>query len=215
MDSRERLLRVLEILKKHFPEGGLVFRYKDPFKIFVSAFLSSRTRDETTKEVCERLFQKVKSFEGILKLKEQELASLIYPVGFYRQKARNLKKIAEIITRKYGGKIPCSKEALMELPGVGLKIATLVLQRICGAPEICVDTHVHRIMNRLGIVSTKTPEETYRELMKVVPPELRADINRLFVPFGKTICLPKNPRCSTCPIATLCPQGKDKKHREK
>jgi len=178
----------------------------DPFKIFMLAFLSSRTKDETTVSVCKRLFKRVSNFKDILSLSQKEIEKLIYGVGFYRQKAKNLKKTAEIIVKKYDGNLPNQLEELVKLPGVGNKIAKVILAEAYRKPYIAVDVHVHRISNRLGIVKTKTPSETDRVLDKIIPEELKRKYNKIFVAFGQTVCKPKRPLCNECPLKNLCPK---------
>jgi len=178
----------------------------DPFKIFILAFLSSRTKDETTVKVCKRLFKRVSNFKDILSLSQKEIEKLIYGVGFYRQKAKNLKKTAEIIVKRYSGNLPNQLEELVKLPGVGNKIAKVILAEAYRKPYIAVDVHVHRISNRLGIVKTKTPSETDRVLDKIIPEELKRKYNKIFVAFGQTVCKPKRPLCNECPLKNLCPK---------
>ncbi len=173
---------------------------KDPFQVLISAVLSTRTRDEQTHKAVKRLFSKVRTPEDLLKLSEEEIDELIRPVGFHRVKARYLKKIAEEIVKRG---FPDSLEGLLKLPGVGRKVANLVLAHM-GKDAIAVDTHVHRIANRLGIVKTKRPEETEEELKKIVPKELWGRLNRAFVGFGQTVCKPVKPLCEDCPFKDFC-----------
>lgn len=175
-----------------------------PFKILVSTILSLRTRDEITLKASKNLFRVVDSPEDILKLSHEELERLIYPVGFYRNKAKVLKEIAKELIESYGGKVPDNLEELLSLKGVGRKTANLVLSVGYGKPAICVDTHVHRISNRLGWVKTKNPQETEFELIKMVPKKYWRDINRILVAFGQTICKPVKPKCEICPIIEHC-----------
>ncbi|EDP76681.1 endonuclease III [Hydrogenivirga sp. 128-5-R1-1] len=208
--NRSDIPRVIEILKEHYerweaPVVTLVAQHThDPFKVLICALLSTRTRDETTAKVCEKFFKKVKSPEDILKLPLKELEELIYPVGFYRNKAKQLKKLAEILIRDFGGEVPKTREELLRLPGVGRKVANLVLADGYSIPAICVDTHVHRITNRWCLVKTRTPEETEKKLMEVLPEEYWIVINRLLVAFGQRICTPQRPRCGECPIENFC-----------
>ncbi len=129
---------------------------------------------------------------------------MIYPAGFYKTKAKRLVEIARIIVEEYDGKVPISLEALMELPGVGRKTANIVLAYAFGVPAVPVDTHVHRISNRLGLVKTRTPEETERELKRILPKRYWIDINWMLVKFGQIICRPINPKCNECPLHELC-----------
>lgn len=208
--KRSDIPRVIEILKEHYerweaPVVTLVAQHThDPFKVLICALLSTRTRDETTAKVCGKFFKRVKSPEDILKLPLRELEELIYPVGFYRNKARQLKKLADILIRDFGGEVPKTREELLRLPGVGRKVANLVLADGYNIPAICVDTHVHRITNRWCLIKTKTPEETERKLMEVLPKEYWIVINRLLVAFGQRICTPQRPKCGECPIESFC-----------
>jgi len=185
-------------------------RTRDPFQILVSTILSLRTKDEVTAVATEKLLQRAKTPEEILKIPDQELEEIIYPVGFYRNKARTLKKISRILLEKYDGKVPDTLEELLELPGVGRKTANLVLSEAFGKDAICVDTHVHRISNRWGIVNTKTPEETELALMKILPRKWWREYNSILVAFGQTICKPVGPKCNICPIREFCPYSKKK-----
>jgi len=208
----ERIRKIVEILREekkkwNVPIVTLMSQTgSDPFKILVATVLSLRTKDEVTAKAAERLFQVADTPEKLLKLEEDEIASLIYPVGFYRRKAKNLKEIAKILIEKYGGKVPDDLEELLKLPGVGRKTANLVITLGYGKPGICVDTHVHRIMNRLGYVKTKTPEETEFALREKLPKEFWIEINDLLVSLGQHICHPTSPKCSQCPIEPYCPK---------
>ena len=188
-------------------------RRRDPFRVLISCILSLRTKDEVTKEASKRLFEAASTPEEMLKLSEEEIAKLIYPVGFYNTKAKNIKEICRTLVEKYNGRVPDTMDELLKLKGVGRKTANLVLVEGYDKPGICVDTHVHRICNRLGWVQTKTPEETEKELRKILPRKYWKEINRWFVAFGKTICRPISPLCSKCPVEELCPKIGVEKHR--
>ncbi|WP_457600454.1 endonuclease III domain-containing protein [Hydrogenivirga sp.] len=202
--------KVIEILQRHYesweaPVVTLVAQHThDPFKVLICALLSTRTRDETTAKVCEKFFGRVNSPQDILDLPLDELERLIYPVGFYRNKAKQLKELARMLIEEFGGRVPDRLEDLLRLPGVGRKVANLVLADGYGVPAICVDTHVHRITNRWCLIKTKTPEQTERELMKILPKEFWIVINRLLVAFGQRICTPQRPKCEVCPIEEFC-----------
>ena len=181
----------------------------DPFKILVSTILSARTRDSVTEKVSERLFAKyddVNSFAGADPL---QLALDIKPVSFYRQKAKSIVETSKLLLERYGGRVPNSYEELTELPGVGRKTAGCVLVYGFGEPAIPVDVHVHRVPNRIGLVHTKTPEETEVELSKLYDKRYWIDINELFVNFGQTVCLPVQPRCPICPVKVICKYYKE------
>ncbi len=214
----EKVLKILseERKKRNAPIVTLVSkRTKDPFQILVSTILSLRTKDEVTAKATERLLSIVKTPEDILKIPDEELQKIIYPVGFYRNKTKTLKKISKILIEKYGGKVPDSLEELLKLPGVGRKTANLVLAEGYNKDAICVDTHVHRISNRWGIVKTKTPEQTEFELMKILPRKWWKEYNSILVAFGQTICKPVGPRCEVCPIKNYCPYWKKLKNKKK
>jgi len=208
--NRSDIPKVIEILTENYesweaPVVTLVAQHThDPFKVLICALLSTRTRDETTAKVCKRFFERVKGPEDILDIPLKELEELIYPVGFYRNKAKHLKKLARVLIEEFGGNVPQSLEELLRLPGVGRKVANLVLADGYGIPAICVDTHVHRITNRWCLIKTKTPEQTERELMRVLPQEYWIVINRLLVAFGQRICTPQRPKCDICPIEAYC-----------
>ena len=215
----DRIHRIVEILRKekenwNVPVVTLMSQTdKDPFKILIATVLSLRTKDEVTAKASKRLFEVADTAEDILKLKEKEIASLIYPVGFYRRKAKNIKEICRILVEKYGGRVPDDLEELLQLPGVGRKTANLVITLGFGKPGICVDTHVHRIMNRIGYVKTKTPEETEFALREKLPKEYWIEINDLLVSLGQHICHPVSPKCSRCPVENYCEKRGVKRSR--
>lgn len=196
----KKLLDVMEAEAKK--RNAPVFRYedeKDPFRILVSAVLSTRTRDEVTQKVVKKLFERVGSPKDLAEMDVEEIEEIIKGVGFYRVKAKNLKELA----MKIENGIPETFDELMKLPGVGRKVANIVLASF-GKEAIAVDTHVHRIANRLKLVSTRRPEETEEELKKIFPKELWGRINKVFVGFGQTVCKAK-PLCDECPISKECP----------
>jgi endonuclease-3 len=177
---------------------------QSPFRILISTLLSLRTRDTLTAVVSPRLFAVADTPEAMLELPEEQIAQLIYPVGFYRTKARTIRQICERLLDEHGGAVPSDLDTLLALPGVGRKTANLVVTAGFGLPGICVDTHVHRITNRWGYVQTKTPEETEFALRTRLPREYWLEINGLLVTLGQNICHPTSPRCSACPVAAYC-----------
>lgn len=181
-------------------------RNSDPFHILVSTMISLRTKDEVTSAASKRLLTRAPDPKKLAKLSEAEIAKLIYPSGFYNTKAKNLKSTAKTLVSHYDGRVPESMEKLLELPGVGRKTANLVRNLGYGLDGICVDTHVHRIANRLGWVQTTTPEQTESALEKVLPQKYWIQINELLVRFGQTLCNPVSPICSRCPIHEHCPR---------
>ncbi len=163
--------------------------------------ISLRTKDEVTLAASRRLFELAPDPKGVAGLPEEKIASLIYPAGFYRTKAKHIRQVAGTLIELHAGEVPASREALTALPGVGPKTANLLLGLGFGIPAICVDTHVHRISNRLGWVRTATPEKTETALTGLLPREFWIELNGLFVAFGQRVCTPQSPWCSRCPLA--------------
>ena len=178
---------------------------RDPFKILVATILSARTKDETTTVVVrDQLFPRVRSFEDLRGVPLEELEKLLHPVGFFRTKARHLKALPDAVERLFSGRIPDTVEELCELPGVGRKTANLVVALAFNKPAICVDVHVHRISNRFGLVSTRTPLETETELRRILPQRYWISWNGSLVSFGQRRCTPLRPRCGGCPVSRWC-----------
>lgn len=186
---------------------------KDPFRILVSCVLSLRTKDSTTREASVRLFRLAASPVELAALKTSQIERAIYPVGFYRTKARQLKEMGATLVNRYGSNVPCTIEELLELKGVGRKTANLVVTMGYAKPGICVDTHVHRITNRWGFVNTKTPEKTESALRKKLDKRYWIAINDLLVTYGQNICRPLSPLCSRCGIYKYCARKGVKKWR--
>ena len=180
---------------------------EEPFQILIATLLSARTQDATTHAASTRLFKRARTPRAMAKLPVEEIEQLIYPVGFYRTKARNVKACCEMLVSSFGGQVPRTLEELVTLPGVGRKTANLVL--IVGfksQQNICVDTHVHRISNRLGWVRTQQPEETEQELYRNINRRWWPYINLYLVTWGQNVCRPVYPRCGDCAIAKECPR---------
>lgn len=176
----------------------------DPFRILISCLLSLRTKDETTGPASARLFALADTPAAMLTLPPRRIERAIFPVGFYRTKARVIRGICRDLLDRFDGRVPPDLDALLSLHGVGRKTANLVVTLGFGRPGICVDTHVHRISNRLGFVRTQTPDDTERTLRARLPRRWWIPINDLLVAFGQNVCHPTSPRCSTCPVADLC-----------
>lgn len=175
-----------------------------PFQILVGTILSARTRDENTAEVSKRLFARYPDPARLARAKRRDVERVIKSIGFYRVKAGRIIEVAKIIDGRYGGRVPKDLEKLVELPGVGRKTANCVLVYAFGEPAIPVDTHVHRISNRLGLVETRTPEETEAALAKKIPKKFWLEINDTFVMYGQNICRPVSPMCDRCRIRRSC-----------
>jgi endonuclease-3 len=178
----------------------------DPFKTLIGCILSLRTKDQTTAIAAARLFSIADTPRRVLEMDPGALAKAIYPVGFYRTKALVIRGICRDLMEHFGGRVPDRIDDLLTLKGVGRKTANLVVTQAFHKPGICVDTHVHRISNRWGLVRTKTPEQTEAALRKVLPRRYWIEINGLLVAFGQTICQPVSPLCSRCSLARRCPQ---------
>lgn len=177
---------------------------RDPFRILIATILSARTTDQITTRVIHKLFTHVDSFSDLKCLSLEEIEKLIYPVGFYRQKAKQLKKLPQVIEEQFNGSIPSEIDDLIKLPGVGRKTANLVRAVAFEKPAICVDTHVHRICNRWGYLKTKTPLETEMVLRENLPCQYWLRINSYLVTLGQTICRPVRPKCTECPLTDIC-----------
>ena len=180
--------------------------HRDPFLTLIGCILSLRTKDETTAVAAPRLFARADSAQKMLALSADEIASLIYPVGFYRTKARAVLQICRDLIERFDGEVPGQIDQLLTLKGVGRKTANLVVTEAFGKPGICVDTHVHRISNRWGLVKAATPDKTEAALREVLPRRYWIEYNSLLVAFGQTICQPVSPWCSRCPVEHLCPR---------
>lgn len=210
---QEQIHAVVRIVKREIrrwqePVVGVVAKEsnRDPFLILISTLLSLRTKDKTTREAGDRLFALAQTPPTMLQLPLKKIEEAIYPVGFYRTKAKSIHEICRRLIDDYGGAVPDSIEKLVDLPGVGRKTANLVVTLGFGKPGICVDIHVHRISNRWGYIKTKTPEESENALRRKLPKQYWIIYNDLLVPYGQNLCLPVSPLCSTCKLTDLCDQ---------
>lgn len=177
---------------------------RDPFRVLISCLISLRTKDEITLASSERLFRKADNPQAMSALSEDEIGKLIYPAGFYKTKAATIRNICKILINDYHRKVPDEIDELVKLKGVGRKTANLVIVEGYGRPAVCVDTHVHRIFNRLGYVKTKNPDKTEIELRKYLPEKYWIRINEILVAYGRSICRPVSPICSSCGLYDLC-----------
>ncbi|MBS3141755.1 endonuclease III [Candidatus Woesearchaeota archaeon] len=208
--KRVNIHKVYSILEKQMeslkvPVVELIdIQTKDPFKVLLATMLSARTQDATTAKACKRLFTKVSTPKDLERISQVELQKLIYPVGFYRTKAKHLKQLPHVLKEKFNSKLPSTVEELIYLPGVGRKTANLVVAVGFHKPAIAVDIHVFRISNRLGYVKTKTPLETEIVLRKKLPKKYWLKYNMFLVAHGQSICRPITPLCSKCAIRPYC-----------
>ena len=202
-----KVLKTLKNAVRELPDPSVTLvgkKWKSPYLVLVSCLLSLRTKDETTLPASKRLFALAQTPQTMLKLSFRDIERAIYPVGFYRTKARRILDISRVLVQDHQGNVPDTLEGLLSFKGVGRKTANLVLVEGFGKPGICVDTHVHRITNRLGYVKTCTPEQTETALRAKLPPVLWKDINWLLVLWGQNVCRPVSPKCSACAVSDLC-----------
>ena len=199
--------QVLASLGKVLPAVSLVAVQKqDPFSVLISTVISLRTKDDVTLNASRRLLEEAPDPRSMLQLSEDRIADLIFPAGFYRRKAMQIRQISEILVSEYDGKVPSDAGLLMQLPGVGIKTANLTLNLGFGIDAICVDCHVHQISNRLGWIETKTPEESEKALQPVMPRRFWIPLNELLVSYGQEVCTSVSPKCSMCPENRSCPK---------
>jgi endonuclease III len=204
--------RVIARLRREAPRwrptaiAEVTERARDPFRVLIACLLSLRTKDETTGPASERLFALADTPGTMLRLDPNQIERAIFPVGFYHTKARVILGVCQDLIARFGGQVPASIDQLLTLKGVGRKTANLVVTMGFNKPGICVDTHVHRISNRLGYVRTKSPEKTETALRTKLPRRYWIGYNDLLVSFGQNICLPVSPRCSRCPVGGWCPR---------
>ncbi|MBL4588279.1 endonuclease III [Candidatus Babeliales bacterium] len=213
-EKTDRLLKIVSLLerdvKKYTPPliDLLIEKYgKDPFLILIATLLSLRSRDIVTWIVVQELFLHAKTAEQLVNLERSVLEKIVFKTGFYRQKAATLQHVAKEILDRFHDIVPADKALLISITGVGLKTANLVLGMAFDQPAICVDVHVHRISNRLGLIKTKTVEETEQVLEKLLPKHLWIPWNNLIVVWGQNVCLPRNPKCNQCSLQPHCDQN--------
>lgn len=215
-DIDEAMGRIREAVRP-FPKAGLFELaddgYSSPFEVLVGCIISIRTRDETLLPLARQFFARARTPDEVSRLTPDEIDALIGACTFHEVKARQIHAIAQRAVEEYGGSLPCDRDTLLSLPGVGPKCANLVLGIACGQPRIGVDVHVHRVTNRWGYVHAPTPEATMAALEERLPRAYWIEINKLLVPFGKHVCTGTLPRCSTCPVLEMCRQVGVQQHR--
>jgi endonuclease III len=210
MALKQNIPNVMSILEnKYVSKTQLTIRRTSteshsPFKVLTSCLLSLRTTDANTKRASERLFSVVNTFEDLIEISIEELEKLIFSSGHYHKKARTLKHVSKDILERFKGKVPATREELMSIKGIGPKTANIVLAFAYGKDVLPIDTHCHQIPNRLGWVSTKTPEQTEMELYKILPKHYWKEFNTVIILFGKDICKSISPWCSRCPVKDYC-----------
>jgi endonuclease-3 len=202
--------KIIPILRREFPKWKtpivteMAMREKNPFKVLISTIISLRTKDEVTSLSSKKLFALAATPEAMLKVSEKKIAETIFPAGFYKTKAVTILEVCKRLVDEFKGKVPDSLDVLLSFKGVGRKTANLVLTQGFGLPGICVDTHVHRISNRFGIIKTKNAEETEFKLREILPKQYWIEYNDLLVAFGQNHCRPISPLCSSCKVTVYC-----------
>ena len=203
--SKKQVIEIIEILKETYPEATCSLNFSNPFELVVAVMLSAQCTDERVNKITPKLFEKYPRPEDIEIANIEDLEKIILPCGFYKNKAKNLKKCAYQIIHEYNGKVPCEMEELVKLAGIGRKSANVISLEVFNiAKGIAVDTHAKRISNRLGLSDSKQPEKIEQDLLKIVPKEYLKDVNHLFVYHGREICTARNPKCDICPLNKFC-----------
>lgn len=205
--EKERVRKILDMLNLMYPGARCALNFTTPFELLVATILSAQCTDKRVNEITSGLFQICKTPEDVLALGVDGLAEKIRGLGLFRNKSKHIFAAAEMILTRFGGRVPKTREELMQLPGVGRKTANVVLANAFGYPAIPVDTHVHRVSNRLGLVRAKTPEAVEQQLMKVAPKDRWIDLHHQLIRHGRTLCTARKPQCSDCPLLPYCPTG--------
>lgn len=201
------MLRKATVKREKPAVSHVISRYgRDPFLILISCLLSLRARDTASLPVSLKLFERAQTPQEMLQIPRSELEKLFYSIGYYRQKAKTIHEVCQELIDRFHGNVPHTQEELLSIKGVGIKTANLVLGQGFGIPAICVDIHVHRISNRLGLVETKTAEQTEKALQEILPKEYWIEFNYLLVIWGQNICVPISPFCSRCVLTDICPK---------
>ena len=199
------VVKIIEILKKYYPDAQCSLDFETPFQLMVAVMLSAQCTDERVNKTTPELFKKYGTPEAIMNMDVQKLEEIIHPCGFYKNKANNIKKTAEIIVNKYKGIVPNTMEELITLPGVGRKSANVIMLEAFNNPQgIAVDTHAKRISNKIGLSKNTEPEKIEQDLIKIIPAQYFKDVNHILMWHGRNICMAKNPKCEICPIQGFC-----------
>lgn len=207
----ERINEIVKILEKEFKEAKTALKFENPFQLLIATILSAQTTDERVNKVTPSLFKKFKTPKDFAEADINEIMNEIKSVNFYRNKAKNIKKLCEILVKEYNGNVPSKMEDLLKLPGVARKTANVVLSQAFGKAEgIVVDTHVKRVSYRLGLTKNTEPEKIEKDLMKILPKEKWIDFSFRLILLGRNICKAKNPDCKNCPLKNLCPSREEK-----
>lgn len=198
-------IKIIEILKKYYPEAKCSLDFETPFQMAIAVMLSAQCTDERVNKITPYLFKEYGTPEAINNMKIAELEKIIYPCGFYKNKAQNIKEMAKIVLETYKGKMPESMEKLMALPGIGRKSANVIMLEAFNNPQgIAIDTHAKRIASRVGFSKESSPEKIEKDILNLIPKKYYRDVNHLLVWHGRKICTARNPKCEMCPIAKYC-----------
>ena len=203
--NKKEVIEVIKELKKYYPDAACSLYFRTSFEMIIAVMLSAQCTDERVNKITPSLFEKYSTPQSICDIDIQELERIIYPCGFYKNKAKNIKAMAKEILDKYNGKVPETMEELITLPGVGRKSANVVMLEAFNNPQgIAIDTHAKRIANRVGLSKNTVPEKVEQDILKLIPKEYYKDVNHLFVWHGRKICNARKPKCSECPIRKYC-----------
>ncbi len=203
---KEKILEIIDLLEKEYPGVRISLEHSNPFELLIATILSAQCTDKRVNEVTKTLFKKYRSPHDYIRTSQEELEKDIYSTGFYRNKAKNIRKLCEMLVNDFGGKVPDTMEELLILPGVARKTANIVLSGAFGKVEgIAVDTHVKRLSGRLGLTGNTDPDKIEKDLMEIVPKKHRAIFSLLLIQHGRNICFAKKPLCGKCVLNRLCP----------
>ncbi len=202
----KRIKQILDLLLQEYPEAGTMLEFNSRFELLVAVILSAQTTDAQVNRVTAGLFQRHTTPQEFADLDLESLEELVKAVGLYKSKAKNIQAMSKKLIQEYGGEVPAEMDELIKLPGVGRKTANVVLAVGFGLPGLGVDTHVHRVANRLGLVSSKNPDETEKELKALIPQEMWSKSHHLFIWHGRRVCKARTPQCGQCVLDPLCPK---------
>lgn len=203
--QKKEAIEIVEVLKKYYTDAKCSLDFKTPFEMVVAVMLSAQCTDERVNKVTPNLFKEYSTPEQINDMPVEKLEKIIYPCGFYKNKAKNIKAMSKMILERYNGIVPEDMESLISLPGVGRKCANVIMLEAFNNPQgIAVDTHAKRISNRLGFSKANVPEKIEQDLLKLLPKEYYKDVNHLLVWHGRNTCTSRNPKCSKCPVNKYC-----------
>lgn len=203
--KKEVAIEIIKKLKEYYPDATCSLNFENPFQMLIAVMLSAQCTDERVNKTTPGLFEKYSTPEAINNMKIEELEKIIYPCGFYKNKAKNIKAVAKELIEKYNGEVPQNMEELIKLPGVGRKSANVVMLEAFNNPQgIAIDTHAKRIANRVGLSKNTTPEKIEQDILRIIPKEFYKDVNHLLVWHGRKICTARNPKCEQCPIRKYC-----------